>query len=467
MPIDSRLTVLSLTLALLGCTDDRIAPADDAGSTTNPDDESTETEASSETETEETSETGEPEPVCGDGVVDADELCDDGNSVDDDGCSNACAPRACAVTWTHLDDSPTINYVADVNALTPAFDELPNGDLVIAQLDDSLGDHDVRVRVHAPDGALLSQTFVELSTLRDDLGDVLADPSGDIFVAGSASIGVDGVATVVRISGADGSELWRFEADGESPGTPDWAAALELDDQGRVLVATMVHRTVGGRTTEIHALDPATGVPAWTGTWQGLPDDYDFAADMLFDAERGRTYVAVAHHRGPDWWEPVVLAFEAPSEEPVLVAMPLGEVVDSMPEFDVPLALTLTPDGRMWMANQETEAGAMYTLISEIDPDDGSLITSIDTRDLGIGNSGHNAGLRSLAAGPTAELAWAGFGPLGSAVLVLDDDGQLDCVAEFEEPQLTTVFVASDGGIYAGGVQPVVDAGRGFIVRIR
>jgi cysteine-rich repeat protein len=473
MSTKSRLSSLPLTLALLACTDDPTL-LDDAGSTTNPGSESGDTDGQSETETDtdtESTETGEPEPICGDGSVAADELCDDGNSVDDDGCSNACVPRACPITWMHIDDSPTINHVAGPNALTPAFDELPNGDIVVAQLDDSLGNHDIRVRVHTPAGAMVSQTFVEFSPLRDEVHDILADASGDVFVAGTATAGIDGVATVVRISGADGSEQWRFEADGESLGSYDWAAALELDDQGRVVVATMVYREVGGRTLELHALDPATGVSEWTGTKLGSPEDLDFATDLVFDAERARIYVAVADNRGVDWWEPVVLAFETPSEEPVLEAMPLGEGVDASPEYDVPLALTMSPSGRLWMASQETEATAVYTLISEIDPDDGSLLRSLDSRDLGIGKGDNGSGMQALAAGPPGGLAWAGFtiaeGIRSGFVLALDDDGQLDCVAGFEVPDIMRGFVASDGGIYAGGMQPLSGDGHGVLLRVR
>src|SRR5437667_72458 len=37
----------------------------------------------------------EPEGVCGDGIVQDGEECDDGNSIDDDGCSNRCEVAVC------------------------------------------------------------------------------------------------------------------------------------------------------------------------------------------------------------------------------------------------------------------------------------------------------------------------------------------------------------------------------------
>jgi len=41
------------------------------------------------------SDTAGQDPVCGNGVVEADELCDDGNSSDEDDCTILCAPPAC------------------------------------------------------------------------------------------------------------------------------------------------------------------------------------------------------------------------------------------------------------------------------------------------------------------------------------------------------------------------------------
>lgn len=43
----------------------------------------------------ETAVCGPQTPQCGDGIVDADEACDDGNDVDDDGCRNNCTVPVC------------------------------------------------------------------------------------------------------------------------------------------------------------------------------------------------------------------------------------------------------------------------------------------------------------------------------------------------------------------------------------
>ncbi|WP_255215820.1 pectinacetylesterase family protein [Pseudenhygromyxa sp. WMMC2535] len=69
--------------------------------------ESTDTGADTGAQTEDSETTGQSEPVCGDGVVDAGEACDDGNDDDFDGCLSDCsavellAPPA--LEWTYFE----------------------------------------------------------------------------------------------------------------------------------------------------------------------------------------------------------------------------------------------------------------------------------------------------------------------------------------------------------------------------
>ena len=55
----------------------------------------TDTDSDSDSEGETEDDTGMPEAYCGDGAKNPDEQCDDGNAVDDDGCTNLCTLPAC------------------------------------------------------------------------------------------------------------------------------------------------------------------------------------------------------------------------------------------------------------------------------------------------------------------------------------------------------------------------------------
>jgi cysteine-rich repeat protein len=108
-----------LTSQALACNDDvTIAEgqADDEASGTSETSSGSSSESgmgASETDSastrESTSETGTPAPFCGDGVLDLDEECDDGNAIDDDGCSSACESACGSQGWLDLtlrDDEP-------------------------------------------------------------------------------------------------------------------------------------------------------------------------------------------------------------------------------------------------------------------------------------------------------------------------------------------------------------------------
>ena len=51
--------------------------------------------------------TGEQDPLCGNSVVDPGEICDDGNSIDGDGCSSTCSIDGYAPRGPHCGDATT------------------------------------------------------------------------------------------------------------------------------------------------------------------------------------------------------------------------------------------------------------------------------------------------------------------------------------------------------------------------
>src|SRR5262245_49990316 len=47
---------------------------------------------------------GVPQPVCGNGVLEPGEFCDDGNTIDGDGCNSQCAVEKCGDGILHVNE---------------------------------------------------------------------------------------------------------------------------------------------------------------------------------------------------------------------------------------------------------------------------------------------------------------------------------------------------------------------------
>ena len=101
------LPTAALLFAAACSPDTTLLPTTETGTTDttgDPEDTSDTDDPSSTTDSSDTGDTGndptdtddpQPTPACGDGQLDADEECDDGNAVDWDACSNACTLPAC------------------------------------------------------------------------------------------------------------------------------------------------------------------------------------------------------------------------------------------------------------------------------------------------------------------------------------------------------------------------------------
>ena len=480
-------TLIALVCALAACTD---ASTDESSTTTSPGETNDEvgsestseaTDTSSDTtgsESDTTSETGEPEPaVCGDGLVTGAELCDDGNAIDDDGCSNACEPRPCPLTWERIDEPVTLTTTKLDN--TPLA-ELPNGNIVVGNTLDGASGIDIRVQVWTPEGDLAWSVVHEIGALRDSMGDVLADASGDIFVGGGANVGTDGVATVLRLSGADGSIVWTFERD--IVGALDNVHALTLDDQGRVLVAIEAGGKDGERDVEVQALDPMTGLSEWKGHWTSEGNHDDWPTSIAFDPSTGQVWVlANALTGSDDAITPTLLSFVPPSQDPVLVTVPID---DGAIDFDKAGSLVFDAQDRLWISlddvDPDPDTDTISIQLAQIDVADGSVVQLLDSRDLPIAGDAHDSWLQGdldgLVGGGLALAGWTHSKPdLGidfyGFVVVLDAEGQNDCMLRLSndngyhypfEP-----FGASDGAIYVNGHVQKSGDWHSMLLRVR
>lgn len=184
-----------------------------------------ETEGDSEGETEAADSSGGVVDPCGNGMMDAEEECDDGNKQNGDGCNNDCRPSA-QTAWVQTFDSGGGTDCAEGIAADA------EGNVIVAGFvaTNSTGT-DIWVAKYSPDGEQQWSTQIDGPASGDDRArGVDVGPNGEIFAVGFVAAG-----------GASGDDIWIAELDGN--GSEVWSTthngALEVsEDAAYDVVAT-------------------------------------------------------------------------------------------------------------------------------------------------------------------------------------------------------------------------------------
>jgi len=281
----------AVLVATAGCGDDlpdAIPGSTSTSGTTGADTMDTSTSATSLDEADGTSTGGSSEsgPVvgCGNGIVEDDELCDDGNAIDGDGCSAACEPSGELLDEL---DWPDRGVNAYANAVAIAGD----GTIVVAgwrELDE--GGHAAVLLGLAPDLSVIWSTEVEGATPQHD---VLAD---ELSIADDGAIWVVG-SSVLEQEGPDVEEPWiaRFTTEGAL----QWSLAVQ------------------GSNAEYRDVVAVPNGDAIAVGWERLPDDSFRALVRRHAADDGSGgWVRVAAMEEP---ESVALSIAAADSGVVLV----------------------------------------------------------------------------------------------------------------------------------------------------
>jgi len=314
-------------LSLSGCGDDSLATGDmtatdptgssTTGETTTGETATVSTSTSTSTATTESmTSTGPTEgPICGNGQIDGDELCDDGNLIDGDGCNSDCTPSGLEL-WRQTVPGDGTGFISRL-ALDPAGNILasgaaqpegeriawfgkfdPQGTLLWEYTDDPEGSslfndfaidgdrfvaagwaetetvYDSLVTVIDSDGAALSSEVISL----DDDDDLLTD----IVLAGEQRI-------VFAIVGADSTPLV-YSLDAGLATT--WTYAAKIEASGGSLARTADEHTLvvfgerlDGSTQGLFAakLDD-DGAAAWTRSHSDPLTRY-YVRDIVVDAD--------------------------------------------------------------------------------------------------------------------------------------------------------------------------------------
>lgn len=241
--------------------------------------------------------------TCGNGALDADEACDDGNLVNGDGCNKDCTLSG-ALVWEYRsgikgDDSfrgVAVGADAKIFAVGARFTDEGTQDRWITQFQDqeltwaksydrgefegalavaihgpavyaagatgALGDKDAWIGRLDLDGEIVWEKEFDSGFGDDFVTSVSITPEGDVVVAGVVSLAGGLAATWVRRYGASGEVQWTHEV-------PILAKALYTVGPG--VAATAEQVVVGGfRSPEpgayqalLFAYPPAGGEPSW------------------------------------------------------------------------------------------------------------------------------------------------------------------------------------------------------------
>jgi cysteine-rich repeat protein len=217
---------------------DSTAPTTSDGSST------TAGQASSSSGSDDTSEdTVTPQPVCGDGVVEGDEECDDLDAVDGDGCNTDCvrggSPRWSAVVASEGGGSDRLFGLTQLAA----------GDVVaVGQIQAATAD--VLLVRFTVDGREVQRVVHDVDGGFDDAEAVVQGGLGDLYVCGRATVG-----------GSTGP--WVGSWDAQLEGSPVVGGALPMTLDGNC------HDITYATSAEVVAVG-GTGLTAWSYTF---PDD--------------------------------------------------------------------------------------------------------------------------------------------------------------------------------------------------
>ena len=247
---------VSFALLLLGCGDEGSAPADGStGSTTaEPASSSTgasATEAPAADGSSSASDSTGPASVCGNGLVEVEEECDDRNVVDGDACySNCTVPFE--VLWT-----ATYDGGGDDDAVAARFDA--EGNLYVLGTTDVVGQgSDLWLHRYGPDGREGATWTYDGAQHGDDRANAMTWVDGDLVIVGSELTAIGRDSLVIRLSVDSLAAVWiqRFDGPGTGTSGDDYAVGVTVDPAGDLLVASTEGTDTEGADMALRKLDP-------------------------------------------------------------------------------------------------------------------------------------------------------------------------------------------------------------------
>ncbi|MFZ6179071.1 PQQ-binding-like beta-propeller repeat protein [Nannocystis pusilla] len=325
---------------------------------------------------------GEPAPgVCGDGVVNAGEACDDGDDEPNDGCDAACT-RTGEVVWTVERPGELFGFAMAADGTIYVSGQDPVSFLA----------------AFAPDGS--EQWHIDAA----DSGPLVVDAAGQIYMLSKFS----GVLAFAP----DSTESWHLGPDGEQ--TPSPPLGLDVGD-GALYIAN--YEPGAQKRVVVRRLEPGTGAIVWEAlTPEG--EDVD-AEDLAVVGER--IFVVGQTANDVDGLRPMLATFDTNG---ALLSFELDDPIDSRRWH----ALDGLSDGDLVLAGQSAKLGLV---VRRLHPDQSEQWSNATAGVLNIWTE-------RVIAGPGDRIAAIG-GDLGSdglgVVNLHDGDGALLWSSKFSSPE--------------------------------
>jgi len=199
-------------------------------------------------------------PICGNGFVEGDEPCDDGNDEPDDGCTTKCE-RTGVPLWTLSWDS---GAKEDDSGWTVVLDA--DGNIYVAgtvERADQFSDGVVR-KLDAEGNELATYEYAGQLGLDDGGRGLAVGADGSVFLGGYEAI-VEGGSeqAYVRKFAADGAVMWTYIQ--QSMYVDGYSAIFAVAVDGDAIFVAGSEETADKvYETYVHRLDPDDGQPVWT-----------------------------------------------------------------------------------------------------------------------------------------------------------------------------------------------------------
>ena len=383
----------------------------------------------SETETGE-SETGEPPGVCGDGVVDVDEACDDANTDDADGCLQSCEIGPCGFEWFTRELVMTGSGFAYHVPFAIIGDEL-----VVAH---QLGEGGLQTGlVHADkaDGLASASTELVFDAGPPEVHALIAGVGGELYLS---RVGAPGSVEIHRLDTA-GNVEWSI-----SRPSLAYVPDLQLSPGGELLLVNSIDNGPMDDQVELAALDPQDGAELWAHAFGGPIAPNGFSTDRaaaLALADDGRVFVAYDQYDDWDTINPAVIAF-GPDGDPT----PLwtSEVLDDPGRKHAIRDLAWSDAGVLAVSFQR-DGGTQPFWIAVLDDETGAVEWAVQRDDFELPNT--LSVIRGLAitsdrvvATGTWKLEIAGTDVFQAYALGLDLGGNFSCLGTLDDYDAATNF---------------------------